>query len=49
MQRVSWDEAFEFIISKISNISNENCVGVVGNQVENETIFAFRELFKNLI
>ena len=48
LQRVSWDEAFEVIISKISNISNENCVGIVGNQVENESIFAFRELFKNL-
>ena len=48
LQRVSWDEAFEVINSKISKISNENCVGVVGNQVENEAIFAFRELFKKL-
>ena len=48
LQRVSWDEAFEVINSKISKISNENCVGVVGNQVENESIFAFRELFKKL-
>ena len=48
LQRVSWDEAFEVINSKISQISNENCVGVVGNQVENEAIFAFRELFKKL-
>ena len=48
LQRVSWDEAFEVINSKISIISNENCVGVVGNQVENEAIFAFRELFKKL-
>ncbi len=48
LQRASWDEAFEFIHSKISIISNENCVGVVGNQVENEAIFAFRELFKKL-
>ena len=48
LQRVSWDEAFEVINSKISKISSENCVGVVGNQVENEAIFAFRELFKKL-
>ena len=48
LKRVSWDEAFEVIISKISNISNENFVGVIGNQVENESIFAFRELFKKL-
>ena len=48
LQRVSWDEAFEVINSKISKISNENFLGVVGNQVENEAIFAFRELFKKL-
>ncbi len=48
LQKVSWDEAFEVINSKISKISSENCVGVVGNQVENEAIFAFKELFKKL-
>ena len=48
LQRASWDEAFEVIKSKISKISSENCVGVIGNQVENEAIFAFRELFKKL-
>ena len=48
LQRVSWDKAFEVINSKISKISYKNCVGIVGNQVENETIFAFKELFKKL-
>ena len=49
LQRVSWNEAFEVINSNINKISNENCVGIIGNQVENETIFAFKELLKKIL
>ncbi len=48
LQKVSWDEAFEMISSKISEISNDNFVGIIGNQVENEAIFSLKELFKKI-
>ena len=47
-QIVSWEEAFEFIKSRSKEITDQNFVGIIGNQVDNESIFSLKELFHKM-
>ncbi len=47
LQQASWEEVFDIIKLNFKKNTNNNCVGLIGNQVENEAIFSLKELFRN--
>ncbi len=48
LTKVSWGEAFSFLKENISKYSPQECSAIIGNQVDNESIFCLKSLFNNL-
>ena len=47
--RSGWDEVYDILVKKIKTFTSEEIAGCIGSLVDMETMYCFKELFKNTI